>query len=310
MVKKRKNDLTPPLLALEKGSRERNLDDGGSSEGVVVGSGSVGRGDEEVVLAVESLGDDDVSGRSVVGGDRLSKGGDEDGVTVDAGRVGELDLDGGARSGGTNHGGSGEGLDGESRVRGRARSDESRSKGVHLREAKGKVEGSRERILVLGGSADPGVVTSLDGQDLGSGLEVCRVGDRLGGTSVGRYSDTLKDLSNGNEGAWASVWKLVGAGRGGVDSSSLESGLKEGNVGCLVRSDLGDAVANPVGETSVGKVGCGVLSEPLLVERCLQIFKRESIVQNNSINVGSGNVGTLLDGRGNSQSSCAEGSKS
>jgi len=77
--------------------------------------------------------------------------------------------------------------------------------------------------------------------------------------------------------------QLVGASLGGGDSSGLESGREELDVGGLMGRDLGDTVADPGFITSSCEVFSRELLKGALVEGGLEVLEGQSVVEDISV---------------------------
>jgi hypothetical protein len=290
--------------------RRHDLDNSRSGNSVVVGDGG-GVGLEDGVNLT--------SGTSVANGDSgidhvvLDNSGREHGTVGE--REGDVERargDGASRGevkgdGLTLHDGAslalahaegGEGLDRERRVGGGASLDEGRCQGVDLVEVEGNVEGLGERRHAKV-ATEEGIVAGLDGEDTASSGNVGRVGDEGGGAEVGAHTDTLNDGGGGQEGVGGKVAKVVCALSDRCNTSSLEGGGQEVDVGLLIATNLLKVLVEVGAVEAGGGEVCGrELCEGLAVEGSLEMLKSQCVVEDDTVDVS----GTLDESR------CSRGS--
>lgn len=138
-------------------------------------------------------------------------------------------------------------------------------------------------------------MAGLDGQDGASSREVSIVGDVLGGTEVGRDTDTLEELRGGDEAVNSSQAKVVGASLHGLVTESLG---QEGDVVLLLTADLLVSVVD-VSRVSSGLKG-SLGGKVLVVEGALEVLEGQGVVEDDIVDVGLT--------RGSSLSGCRWGS--
>lgn len=305
-------------MMMHLSSHERcDLKDSGSGNSGVVGDGGVAGGEDGVDLTV---------GASVANGDSCvdlavlddSRGehgsvsqreGDVERASRDGHASSKVELNGSTldkRRGSVGTSGQcGESLDGKGRVGCRAGLDEGSCERVDLVEVEGDIERLR-RGLESQAVADERAVTGLDGQDAASGGQVCLVGDEGSSTEVGAHTDTLEDLSSGNESGRGEVAEVVCAGVDGSDTSTLESGGQEVNMDLLITTDLLEvSVELRAVEASGSEVLLGELGDTLGVEGCLEVLESQGVVEDDTIDV---SALTLDKGRSSSGNGGQEGS--
>jgi hypothetical protein len=272
-----------------------DLNNGRSSNGVVVRDGGgvgledgvnlsrrtgVANGDSGEDLAVL---DNNSREHGAVG----EREGDVEGASGDGTALCEVERDGLALHDGAGdalaHAKGRESLNRESGVGSRARLDEGRCQGVDLVEVEGDVEGLGEGRGVEG-ATEEGIVAGLDGEDAAGSGNVGRVGDEGGGAEVGAHTDTLNDGGGGQEGVRGEVAKVVCASLDRCDTSSLEGGGQECDVGVLIHGDLLEVLVE-VGSivTRVGEVLGGVLLEDRTVEVGLEVLKSQCVVEDDTV---------------------------
>jgi hypothetical protein len=137
---------------------------------------------------------------------------------------------------------------------------------------------------VLKVATEEGIVAGLDGEDAAGSGNVGRVGDEGGGAEVGAHTDTLNDGGGGQEGVRGEVAKVVCASLDRCDTSSLEGGGQECDVGVLIHGDLLEVLVE-VGSivTRVGEVLGGVLLEDRTVEVGLEVLKSQCVVEDDTV---------------------------
>ena len=62
-----------------------------------------------------------------------------------------------------------------------------------------------------------------------------------------------------------------------------EDGRERVDVALLVRADLDEAAAGPLGEAGVGEVVLGVVGEGLVIKCVLEVLEGEGIVQDDGV---------------------------
>lgn len=197
---------------------------------------------------------------------------------------------------------SGEGRDGQLGVAVGAALDEGSSKGVGLVEVQGNVVGSASGVRQGSRALDPSGVAGLGGQDGAGSGEVVGAGDVGGGAEVGGNTNALQELGGSNEGVDVRDAKVVLALLDGLVAESLG---QEGNVLLLLSTDLDEALADPWLETGVLEVFGAQHVERVTVEGGLEVLKGESVVEDDSVDVGLSWSCPLL-----SWGSCGKGGRS
>lgn len=207
------------------------LNDGRASDGVLVVNHGVVGGQDGVALTGRASSANrgsnrdlavlDNNGREDGAGDKGES--DEKRTAGDGGALSELKVNPdalGDRAGGaSSERQGGESLDGESRVGGRAGSDERSSQRVDLVEVKGNIERLSGRCHCEL-ATDESAVAGLDGQNTASGSEVVLVGNESGGTEVGAHTDTLENRGSLEESLGGKLAKVVSASGDGSGASS------------------------------------------------------------------------------------------
>lgn len=172
-----------------------------------------------------------------------------------------------------------ESLDVESRVAGRAGSDERVGHGVDLIRREWVVLGLRVRRQ-RERRAKVRSVASLDGQDTAGGCEVVFVGNLPRGTQVGRSTNAFEDLGCGYEGGDAGDAEGVGAFLHRCGADGLQRGGEEFDVVGLLGCDDFDVVVEGGVEACRCEGGLGEVGQALAVEGVLEVLEGKGVVEN------------------------------